>query len=268
MWHIVSRLVIKVKKYPVSAFVICMNEESQIRRCLESISWCQEIIVIDSGSTDKTLEICREYTDKVLHRDWSGYVDQKRFGLEQCNCEWVLNIDADEEVSEELKKEIIEITEQDKTSRIPINGYHISRVVFYLNRWWRNGGWYPEYRLRLCRKSHTSWGGTDPHEKAIIEGPTEKLKGELHHFTYRDIQDQVTRLNKFASSAAQSMIKKRKKASLLQMIFRPIFRFVKFFIVKKGFLDGTAGLIVALLEAYYVFLKYAKVWEHSIKNKH
>ena len=247
--------------HPVSAFVICLNEESQIRRCLESIKWCQEIIVIDSGSTDRTLEICKEFTDKILHRDWSGYVDQKKYGLEKCTCEWVLNIDADEVVSEELKNEIIELVNKDAIQRLPYNGFHISRVVNYLGRWWRNGGWYPEYRLRLCRKSATTWGGTDPHEKASVEGETRKLTGELFHYTYKDIQDQVTRLNKFASSAAKSMISSGKPPSILQMIFRPIFRFVKFYIVKKGFKDGVAGFIIAILEAYYVFLKYAKVWE-------
>lgn len=252
--------------HPVSAFVICLNEESQIRRCLESIKWCQEIIIIDSGSTDQTLEICREYTDKILHRDWSGYVDQKRYGLEQCSSEWVLNIDADEEVSSELKEEIVTLTAQDAKQRLPYNGFLISRVVYYLGRWWRNGGWYPEYRLRLCRKSATTWGGTDPHEKASVTGETKKLSGELYHYTYKDIQDQVNRLNKFASSAAKSMITKGKAPSIIQMLIRPAFRFIKFYFLKQGFKDGVAGFIIAMLEAYYVFLKYAKVWEANQKG--
>lgn len=248
---------------PVSAFIICMNEASQIGRCLESVSWCQEIVVVDSGSTDATLEICRQYTDKILVRKWTGYVEQKRFALEQCSCPWVLNIDADEQVSKELKEEIISVINNDVSSRILEDGFYISRVVYYMNRWWRNGGWYPEYRLRLCRKAKTTWGGTDPHEKAIVHGNTRKLVGELYHYTYHDLYDQITRLNKFSSSAADSLLTKKYTTTVFELLIRPIFRFIKFYFFRFGYRDGIAGLIVALLEAYYVFLKYAKVWENQ-----
>lgn len=250
----------------ISAFVICLNEESQIKRCLDSIAWCSEIVVVDSGSTDKTLDICRGYTGKIFHRTWTGYVDQKRFGLEQCSNPWVLNIDADEEVSAELRSEIEAILAQDAQGQIQENGFQISRVVYYLGRWWRQGGWYPEYRLRLCRKSATTWGGDDPHEKAIVSGPTKKLKGELFHYTYSDISDQVARLNRFSSSAAKSMYQKGERTTLLEVLSRPLFRFIKFYIFKQGFRDGFAGFVVALLETYYVFLKYAKLWELGLKN--
>ena len=253
--------------YSVSAFIVCMNEESQIRRCLESVSWCNEIIIVDSGSTDKTLEICREFTDKVLFRSWTGYVDQKKFALEQCKSQWVLNIDADEEVSPELKKEMLLLLSDDKKNRLPINGYQLSRVVYYLNRWWRHGGWYPEFRLRLCRKEATSWGGVDPHEKAVVTGKTIRLKGELYHYTYSDLTDQIARLNKFSSSAAKSIFGQGHRTTIAEILGRPVFRFIKFYIFKQGFRDGIAGLIVALLESYYVFLKYAKVWELQRQKK-
>ncbi len=249
----------------ISAFIICLNEASQIERCLKSVEWCSEIVVIDSGSTDHTLEICKKYTDKIYHRAWTGYVDQKKFGLEHCSHEWIFNLDADEEVSEELRGEIQNLIKADQQSQLPENGFLINRVVFYLGRWWRRGGWYPEFRLRLCRRSHTSWGGDDPHEKAIVSGATSKLKGELYHYTYTNIADQVARLNSFSTSAARSLHAKGAQASLADIFVRPVFRFIKFYFLKRGFRDGLPGFIVALLEMYYVFLKYIKLWEH---NKH
>ncbi len=242
----------------ISAFIVCFNEEAVIKRCLEAIKWCDEIVVVDSGSTDSTLEICKEYTNKVFHRDWSGYVEQKEFGLNKCSNEWVLNVDADEEVSPELTDEIMGLLEENQDE---ISGYYISRVTYFLGRWWRNGSWYPEYRLRLVRKSRTVWAGEDPHEKAIVEGPTLQTKGELFHYTYNDIFDQIERLNKFSTTAALGLYRKGEKSSIIGMIFNPIFRFLKSFVFKRGFLAGKAGLIVAINEAHYVFLKYAKLWE-------
>ena len=254
------------KPYSVSAFIVCVNEESQIRRCLESVKWCNEIVVVDSGSTDRTLEICKEYTNRILFRPWTGYVDQKKFALEQCESDWVLNIDADEEVSPELKAEILGLLQQDFDATIEYDGFQLIRVVHYLDRWWRHGGWYPEYRLRLCRRKSTVWGGVDPHEKASVSGKTRKLTGELHHYTYTDIQDQITRLNKFSTSSAKSIYAAGHRTNILEIVGRAIFRFLKFYVFKQGFRDGSAGLIVALLEAYYVFLKYAKVWELQRKS--
>lgn len=232
-----------------------------MRRCLESVKWCDEIVIVDSGSTDGTLDICREYTDRIFVREWPGYVEQKRFGLEQCTCEWVLNLDADEEVSPGLQEEIISKVLREDSSNRSINGYQLSRVVFYLNRWWRRGGWYPEYRLRLCRRSATTWGGENPHEKAIVEGGTKRLSGELFHYTYDNITDHVQRLNRYSSTAAESMLRRGERPSSLKIVVNPIARIVKFYLFKKGFLEGFPGLLVAMLEGYYVFLKYMKVWE-------
>lgn len=239
-----------------------MNEERQIRRCLESIKWCDELVIVDSGSTDSTLEICREYTDKILHRDWQGYVLQKRFALEQCTSEWVLNLDADEEVSVGLRDEILGILEKDATpEHTSPQGYYINRVVFFLDRWWRKGGWYPEYRLRLCRRIVTTWGGEDPHEKASVMGPISRCKGELFHYSFTDLTDYVRRVNTLSSNAATTLLTKGVNPSLVAILFRPPIRFLKFYLTKQGFREGIAGLVVALIEAYGVLLKYAKVWE-------
>lgn len=216
-------------------------------------------MVIDSGSTDQTLPICREFTDRIFERPWPGFVAQKQFGLEQCCGDWILNLDADEEVSPELADEIRRLLADGSAD--DYDGFLLSRVVFYLNRWWRKGGWYPEYRLRLCRRAATTWGGKDPHEKATVPGRTRKLRGELRHYTYTDMAHQVRSLHNYSSTAARSMYANGKRASLFNLLLNPPARFLKFYLVKRGFREGLPGLIVALLESYYVLLKYAKLWE-------
>jgi glycosyltransferase involved in cell wall biosynthesis len=246
----------------ISAFIVCCNEERQIRRCLESVKWCDEIVVVDSGSTDATLSICREFTDRIFHQAWQGYVGQKRFALERCSKDWVLNIDADEEVSPALQSEIVELLARDSQSagQSP-NGYYINRVVFFLDRWWRKGGWYPEFRLRLCRRSVTTWGGIDPHEKASVTGQTVRCRGELYHYSFTDLADYVRRMNTLSSNAAGTMMRNGARPSITSIVLRPLARFFKFYVSKRGFREGLAGLIVATIEAHSVFLKYAKVWE-------
>jgi glycosyltransferase involved in cell wall biosynthesis len=252
----------------VSAFIVCCNEERQIRRCLESLSWCDEIVIVDSGSTDQTLEICREFTTNISHRAWSGYVEQKRHALSLCTGTWVLNLDADEEVSPELAAELQGILQRDTVGQVAHNGFYINRVVYFLDRWWRKGGWYPEYRLRFCRRTATTWGGEDPHEKAAVAGSTDRCRGELFHYSFTDLTDYVRRLNTLSGNAAITMNRKRVRCSLFTLVLRPIARFFKFYLVKRGFREGIAGLVVALIEAYGVFLKYAKLWElKSVPSK-
>lgn len=250
----------------ISAFIVCCNEERQIRRCLESVRFCDEIVIVDSGSTDRTLQICSEYTNKITHHEWQGYVLQKRYALGQCGSDWVLNIDADEEVSVELQEEILDILQGDKAGQVAQNGFLLNRVVFFLDRWWRKGGWYPEYRLRLCRRSVTKWGGEDPHEKAEVSGDTKRCKGELHHYSFTDLTDYVRRMNTLSSNATSSLIRRGASASAIAIIFRSFARFFKFYVSKRGFREGMAGLIVASIEAYSVLLKYAKLWEARKKS--
>lgn len=255
-----------VPRSTISAFIVCCNEERQIRRCLESVRFCDEIVIVDSGSTDRTPHICAEYTNKIMHHEWQGYVLQKRYALSQCSSDWVLNIDADEEVSEELQEEILAILQGDKVGKVQTNGYLLNRVVFFLDRWWRKGGWYPEYRLRLCRRSVTTWGGEDPHEKAEVAGETKRCKGELHHYSFTDLTDYVRRMNTLSSNATSSLIRRDASASAAAIIFRSFARFFKFYFSKRGFREGMAGLIVASIEAYSVLLKYAKLWEARKKR--
>ncbi len=242
----------------ISAFVICRNEEQKIARCIESLRWCDEVLVIDSGSTDRTVEIAQTLGAKVIFNEWPGFLAQKRFGLAQCQSDWVLNVDSDEEVSPELAAEIRSVITSPRTTE---SGFELLRVVFYLGKWWRKGGWYPEYRLRVLRRSVASWGGEDPHEHAIVDGPTRRLQGELRHYTYDSIADQIRSLNNHSTVAAQSLHRRGVQSSAIKILTRPLGRFVKFYLLKRGFLEGLPGLFVALMEAFYVFLKYFKLWE-------
>lgn len=242
----------------ISAFVVCCNEERLIGQCLRSLSFCDEVIVVDSGSTDATVRIASELGARVVHNPWPGFVEQKRFGLSLCSKEWVLNLDADEEISPELRAEI-----EGRLANTPpsVDGFELNRVVYFLSRWWRSGGWYPEYRLRLCRRERTSWGGENPHEKASVPGQVVRLSGEVRHYTYDSLSDQLSTLNRFSLTSAQSMHARGRTAGVVDLIARPIARFFKFYVLKRGFLEGAAGFIVAVTEAYSVFAKYSKLIE-------
>jgi glycosyltransferase involved in cell wall biosynthesis len=248
----------------VSGIVVCFNEEENIRRCLESLRWCDEIVVVDSFSTDGTLEICKQFTDRVLQRTWAGYRDQKAFAHSQATKEWVILVDSDEQVSPELQEEIREALNKDGGRYA---GYAIPRLVFYLNRWWRRGGWYPDYKVRLFRRDRASWGGKDPHEKILVDGPVRRLRHPLHHFTYRHIADHLERINRFTSISARELKAAGQNARWFDALLRPAARFFHSYVLKRGFMEGFAGFYVAVSAAVYVFLKYAKLWELYLEDE-
>ena len=248
----------------VSAIVVCFNEEKNIGPCLESLRWCDEIVVVDSFSTDGTVEICRRYTDRVLQRAWAGYREQKAYAHSQATKDWVLLVDSDERVTPELREEIGQALARDKDM---YSGYAVPRVVFYLRRWWWRGGWYPDYTVRLFRRGRATWGGTDPHEKVLVKGKVRYLQHPLHHFTYRDIEDHLQRINRFTSISARELRKRGRPWRLADALFRPAGRFLRCYFLKRGFMEGFAGFYVAVTAAMYVFLRYAKLWELEMEEK-
>ena len=244
----------------ISCCIVCFNEEANIRRCLESVKWCDEIVVVDSFSTDHTVQICEQYTSRVIQRAWHGYVEQKRFALAQTEHEWVLNIDADEEVSPDLQQEILGVLHRNDPA---VDGFYIPRLVSYLGRWWWRG-WYPGYRLRLFRKTKVHWGGTNPHEKALLRGQADHLRSNIYHYTYADITDHLRTINSLTDIAAHELAQRGKRTCLSDILFRPLWRFIRFYLLNGCIRDGKAGFFVSVTSAFYTFLKYAKLWEHNL----
>lgn len=254
---------IPITRAPISCCIVCFNEEANIRRCLESVKWCDEIIVVDSFSTDRTVEICRAYTAHIIQRAWPGYVEQKRFALAQATHEWVLNVDADEEVSPELRHEIIGVLQRNDAA---VDGFYVPRLVYYLGYWWWRG-WYPGYRLRLFRKAKVRWGGVNPHEKVeLLHGQGDRLRGDLYHYTYKDISDHLRTLNRLTDVASREHALRAKRIGVSDLLLRPLWRFLRFYVVRGTFRNGVPGLFVAATSAFYVFLKYAKLWEYTVRH--
>ena len=242
----------------ISVSLITLNEEDNIRPCLESVKWADEIVLVDSFSTDRTLEIASEYTDRILQREWVGINDQRQYALEQCANDWVLCVDADERVTPELRDEILSLFADEEPS---CDGFSIPRRTYFLGRWIRHCGWYPGYKLRLFLKTKGRFGDNDPHDQVLLDGKVEKLKGDLLHFTYRDLSHNVRTINSFTTTRATRLHKKGAGSGVLDLTLRPILRFFQQYILRGGFLDGMPGLIICGMSAFSVFLRQAKVWE-------
>ncbi len=245
----------------ISACVITLNEERNIWRCLESVKWCDEIVVVDSFSKDKTLDICREYTDKIYQHEWKGYIGQRNYIREKASHEWVLHLDADEELSPQLTRNIQrEIARKDNV----IAGYQFPRLVRYLNKWIRFGDWYPDIKLRLFRKELGRSVGTEPHDYVVVDGPVKTIRHPINHYTYDSIKDHLQTINRFTAISAEAHWNKGGRFHLTDLVFRPPWRFLRGYIFKGGFLCGKHGFLIAIINSFSVALKYAKVWEIEI----
>ncbi len=243
----------------ISVCIIPGNEERNIRRCLESAKWADEIVVLDSFSKDRTVEICREYTDRVYQHEWMGYIGQKNLIKDMAKGPWIFFLDADEEISPELRDAIH--AEFENGNAADYAGYEFPRLVWYLGRWIYHGDWYPDTKLRLFRKAQGECGGQEPHDRIIVDGRVKYLKTPLFHYTYTDITNQLATINRFSSISAVGKHKSRRRVRLVDLTIRPILRFLRCYILKRGFLDGIPGLIIAAFTAVSVFSKYAKLWE-------
>jgi len=241
----------------ISASIICRDEERVIEDCLRSVSWCDEIVVVDSGSTDRTVELARRYTPRVIYNPWPGYVAQKNFALEQTTGDWILCLDADERCTPALREAI----EKALPEAGPIAGFEVRRPAWYLGRWIRHGGWYPDWKLRLVRKGRARWGGTDPHDRLIADGPVRRLKADLVHYNYRDFAHQIRTINHFSDVVVAEWRKQGRRPSLWKTLLQPPVKFLECYVWKRGFLDGFPGLVIAASSAYYVFAKHVKLWE-------
>ena len=242
----------------ISICIICFNEEKNIRRCLESATWADEIIVVDSMSQDKTVEIAREYTDKLYQKAWPGYVDQKNFAISKTNGKWILSVDADEEITATLRDEILgEIKKADAK-----DGYRIPRRSFYQGRWINHSGYYPDRQLRLFRRKRGHWTGERVHERVDIQGSIGDLKKDLLHYPYKGvISGQLQTVNSFSSLMAEDMYERGKHYHISLLLLRPTFKFFEVYLLKLGFLDGLAGFIIAVTSAYAMFVRYIKLRE-------
>jgi glycosyltransferase involved in cell wall biosynthesis len=242
---------------PVSATLITYNEEVNIEEALRSLAWADEIVVVDSGSADATLEICRRYTGRIIHRSWTGFVDQKNYAVSQAAHDWIIALDADERIGSELASEINDL----RRAGFQKAGYRIPRVAYFMGRWIRHGDWYPDYQLRLFDRRRSLWRGGRVHESVRIEGTPGFLRGEIQHYTYRSLSDYLRRLETYSTLAARDYQADGRKASLAKMLANPGAAFLKGYLVKRGFLDGAPGLMVAIMGAVSVFFKYAKLYE-------
>ncbi|MCA9315537.1 MAG: glycosyltransferase family 2 protein [Planctomycetes bacterium] len=248
---------------PISACIIAKDEADRIDRCLASVAWCDEIVVLDSGSRDDTVERCRRAGARVVETDWPGWVKQKQRAAEAASHDWVFSLDADERVDDELRDALLRVRDSGALAGDDAPAaYAVRRRVWFLGRWIKHGGWYPEWRSRLFDRRRAHWAGVDPHDRVEADGRVERIPvGHLEHYTFRSFDDYGAKMNRFSTVAAEAKKERGRVASWWDLVMRPGFRFFRMYVLRRGFLDGRAGYILARLASTSVFLKYAKLWD-------
>lgn len=246
---------------PLSVVIITLNEAHNIGRALASVRWAEEILVVDSGSNDNTETIVKGAGARWLHNPWLGYGQQKNFANQKASHDWILSIDADEEVSLELRTEIEDfLGRQGKIQGNQYWGASLPRITFYLGRWIRHGGWYPNRLVRLAHRQHSKWSEVPVHESLQIDGAVWLLKSDLKHYTFRDVFDQVATNIKFARLGAQAALQRGERASILRIFLKPPIKFLETYFWKLGFLDGLPGLVISINAAHSIFMKYVGLY--------
>jgi len=244
----------------ISVIIITKNESGHIARCLKSISWADEIIVLDSGSTDDTVLICKQYTDHVYETDWPGFGPQKQRALDKATGDWVLSIDSDEQVTDELKQEILQAIESNE-----IPGYEIPRLSSYCGRQIKHGGWWPDHVLRLFQRQYGMFSDDIVHEQVLVDGKTQKLQNPILHEAFINPEEVLHKINSYSTLGAKKLFDKGKSASLGTAILKGFWTFFRTYILKASFLDGSQGLMLAISNAEGAYYKYLKLLD--LRNK-
>jgi glycosyltransferase involved in cell wall biosynthesis len=241
----------------LSVTVITKNEAADIGDALASVAWADEIVVVDSHSSDDTVAIARRYTDRVIARDWPGYGNQKNYAASIASHDWILSLDADERVTPALADEIRRVLAGAPTE----SGFRIPRVTWHLGRWIRTTDWYPDPQLRFYDRRSAEWTSRRVHESVKARGAVGRLNGELQHYAYRDISDHLETIDRYTTYAACQMFEEGRRAGLMEIAAHPPLAFLRNYIARGGIRDGAVGFVVSAMNAYYVFLKFAKLWE-------
>jgi len=250
----------------ISATIITLNEEANIRAACDSLSWADEIIVVDAGSTDNTRQIAIDSGAMVIENAWPGFGLQKQFANDQTSYDWVFSLDADERVSEELKTAIAELRKLDS---VPAEGFFIARRAYYQGKWIKGGGWYPDWQLRFFKKSHAQWKPFDVHESVMMApgSRTKNLAGDILHYSVRDAAHHHRMIGeRYAPLAAQQMFQEGRRTSPLKIATAAPAAFIRSYLLKGGFRDGLAGISIASFAAHHAFLKNIMLWEKQKKE--
>jgi glycosyltransferase involved in cell wall biosynthesis len=246
----------------LSVTVITRNESADIGSALASVAWADEIVVVDSKSTDDTVAIARRHTNRVVVREWPGYVDQKNHAAAIASHDWILSLDADERVTPALAEEIKALM-----AGAPDHvAFRMPRVTWHLGRWIRSTDWYPDPQVRLYDRRSAEWTGRYVHEGISVRGSTGQLRGELQHYAYRDIADHLETIDRYTAFAARQMHEAGLHAGVPQIALHPPLAFLRNYLAHGGIRDGVPGFIISAMNAYYVFLKFAKLWELQRRN--
>jgi len=249
------------RRPPVSASIICCNEEDNIQRCLDALRWCDQIVLVDSGSTDRTLDLVKRFPRiKLLHRPFDTYVRQKNYALDHCDHDWVLSVDADEVLTPQLTEEIENLP-------FDVSGYHIGMRTFLGSQEIKHGTWTPGYKLRLFRKSRGRWGGPSPHERVVLEGRTKRLKNRMLHYSYASRQEFVERNRRYTQMMVDYLVARGRKTYPGEQVVHWVGNFVKSYVLRRGFLDGSAGLFLAYHIANFSFMKYSLLAKRSRQQR-
>lgn len=252
----------------ITTAIIAYNEERNIEDCIQSVlPFSDEILIVDSESTDKTIEIAKKYNCRIIIQPFLGHVQQKNFALEKAKNDWVFSLDADERATQELQNKINEL----KQKGLKKYAYSINRLNFYLFTWFKYGGWYPDKKIRLVNKKFCHWKGENPHDslrlKIYEKNQNEHLHLDILHYTYRSLEEHLNQIQKFSTIAASQKAQKKIRFITPRLFFHPFMKFIKTYFIQKAFLKGSTGFVFSIMATISVFMKYAKLWEIKKKEK-